>query len=256
MLKDLSNSPLALPRLRDLVTATAGTVQSTTYTGLLAKALSIAGQVTESETNVRDLLAKSTAQGDHNLASFFAGELADLLLKSGRLAEALAVLGHKVESTRSAELDRQALLADESRRLQVLNEMGNYAEVLSVAQNLRKEVRALLDAAGKQGAVVSWSVCEALLSVGCAAAIGLKRWKIALDFNAEVVRVRQRRGADEVEILRARFNDYSPLLRLGRRAEARVLLQTCRAAYEAAHEIVCLGQVFRVQFPLCMGKAK
>jgi hypothetical protein len=41
-----------------------------------------------------------------------------------------------------------------------------------------------------------------------------------------------------------RFNDYSPLLRLGRYGEARTLLHTCRAVFEAEHDIERLGRVF------------
>ena len=41
-----------------------------------------------------------------------------------------------------------------------------------------------------------------------------------------------------------RFNDYQPLLRLGRDREVRTLLHACRTRFEAEHAIEMLGKVF------------
>ena len=47
----------------------------------------------------------------------------------------------------------------------------------------------------------------------------------------------------ETEIARTRFNDYGPLLRLGRIDQARALLLDCRDVFEDAHDTAELGKV-------------
>ena len=51
------------------------------------------------------------------------------------------------------------------------------------------------------------------------------------------------RGAPQTEIARARFNDYGPLLRLGRLDQAIELLMDCRQVFEDADDIEMLGKV-------------
>ena len=60
-------------------------------------------------------------------------------------------------------------------------------------------------------AVNPWNVRETLLDTGRKAALS-RRWETALALNAEVVKVKQARGADALEVARTRFNDYGPLL--------------------------------------------
>lgn len=51
------------------------------------------------------------------------------------------------------------------------------------------------------------------------------------------------RGAPDTEIAQVQFNDYFPLLRLGRLDDAVALLITCREVFERAHDIQGLGSV-------------
>ena len=51
------------------------------------------------------------------------------------------------------------------------------------------------------------------------------------------------RGAPQTVIARARFNDYFPLLRLGRLGQAIELLMDCRQVFEDADDIQGLGAV-------------
>ena len=63
--------------------------------------------------------------------------------------------------------------------------------------------------------------------------------------NAEVVKATQARGADDLELARTRFNDYGPLLRLGRFDEARALLLELPGRLRGrASSIEMLGQVY------------
>jgi tetratricopeptide (TPR) repeat protein len=74
------------------------------------------------------------------------------------------------------------------------------------------------------------------------AARRLELWQQALDLNAENLDSLRRRGASDAEQAFAAFNDYFPLLRLGRPAEARDLLIRCRGVFEANNDIPMLGQ--------------
>jgi hypothetical protein len=87
-------------------------------------------------------------------------------------------------------------------------------------------------------------VRETLLNTGYLAALYSKRWDAALALNAERVQAKQARGADALEVARARFNDYGPLLRLRRYDDARGLLLGCRAVFEAERDILGLGKVY------------
>ena len=88
-----------------------------------------------------------------------------------------------------------------------------------------------------------YNVRETILDTGRYAALQLERWEDALAFNAEILESKEHRGASAFEIARNRFNDYGPLLRLGRIAEARSLLLDCREIYEREHNTQELGMV-------------
>jgi hypothetical protein len=198
---------------------------------------------------LRDLIDTSVAQGNYRQASVNAGRLLNLLRSSGRLEEALAVAEAMAGYTRQAGLGPWTQLGDEVYRLQVLAAMGRYAEVLDEVEGLRETMEALpMDSAPSRGVAEEtanpWNVREALLDTGRTAAMRSERWEQALALNAEIVEVQQARGADALELARARFNDYGPLLSLGRTAEARALLLGCRAVFEAARDIPGLGRVY------------
>jgi tetratricopeptide (TPR) repeat protein len=74
------------------------------------------------------------------------------------------------------------------------------------------------------------------------AARDLGDWRQALDLNAEIHASRRRRGASPAEQANTRFNDYYPLLRLGRVEQARDLLIDCRAVFETSNDIPRLGR--------------
>ena len=83
---------------------------------------------------------------------------------------------------------------------------------------------------------------ETILDIGRYAARQLGRWEDALTFNAELLKSKERRGASAFEIARNRFNNYAPLLRLGRLDEARSLLLDCREIDESENNTYELGK--------------
>jgi hypothetical protein len=52
------------------------------------------------------------------------------------------------------------------------------------------------------------------------------------------------RGAGELALAATRFNDYAPLLQLGRLSDCAQLLQGCRAVYEREQDLARLGKVY------------
>ncbi len=98
--------------------------------GKLANALLKAGRYAEAEQMLRDLIDQCVAQGNYRQASANAGDLLNLLMALGRFEEALPLAEQKADYTRRAGLGPWTQLGDETMRLQVLNALGRYQEVL------------------------------------------------------------------------------------------------------------------------------
>lgn len=86
-----------------------------------------------------------------------------------------------------------------------------------------------------------WNVRETVLNTGVRAAQDLRRWERALALNAENLTSLRARGASAHDQAIDAFNDYFPLLRLGRLAAARAVLLRCRDAFAAADDVLRLG---------------
>jgi len=245
--RDASPATLAfaLPLLRRIAEATAGTERELIDAGVLANALRQAGRLDEAEALLRDLIARAAAGGEYRVASGLAGNLLNLLRAGSRFEEALAVAAEMAGYTRRAGLGPWTQLADETYRLQVLAAMGKYDEVLDAVEALRPRFAALpLKGDGADAApetVNPWNVREALLDTGHTAALYSEQWERALALNAEIMQLLREIGADELKLAQKRCNDYGPLLRLKRFDAARALLLDCRAVDEAARDIAGLG---------------
>ena len=181
----------ALPLLRRIVEATAGTKGGLEDAGILARTLWQAGRAAEAEPMLRDVIARGAAQGNYRLASGAAGELCNLLRSSGRLEEALKVAEEKAAYTRQAGLGPWTQLADECQRLQVLADMGRYDEVLAAVEALRPKMDALPLESEAEEAVNPWNVRETLLDTGRTAAVRSERWETALALSAETLEAKQ-----------------------------------------------------------------
>jgi len=235
---------LAIPLLRRTSEATAGTDRGLEHAGVLAKTLSLAGRAAEAELELRRIIADAVSARKFRLASAVAGDLLNLLTAAGRLPEALGLAGDMAGYTREAGLGPWTRLLDETRRLQVLAAMGRYEEVLEQVETLRGRMDALPEPGQADEAIAPWDVRETLLDTGREAALGTERWDQALGLSAEVLKSLSGRGATDLELARTRFNDYGPLLRLGRLDDCRQLLQGCRAVFEREHDVANVGKVF------------
>jgi hypothetical protein len=193
------------------------------------------------EALLRGILDDAVARGDHEAVCRAAGELVDLCRESGRLAEALTLSGQLAGHTRQAGLGPWTQLGDEVQRLQVLITMGQARQVLADVRRLRDRMGTLPDISDEHETVSAREVREILLDTGRDAALQLGQWQDALDLNAPLTASKRGRRAPAADLARTRFNDYFPLLSLGRAEEALRLLLECRQAFHDTGDINGLG---------------
>ncbi|WP_086922024.1 NB-ARC domain-containing protein, partial [Variovorax sp. JS1663] len=234
----------ALPLLERIAQATAGSERELLDQGLLAKTLAKAGRQDEAERRMRDLIDRARALGQYRVASAAGSDLMILLRNAGRSGEALQVADAKAEDTRNAGFGPWTQLADESRRLQMLVALGRYDEVREAFERLRPQMAALPEVSEVDEAVDPWNVRETLLDTGRTAALHSKRYEDALMLSEEIMQSTRVRGAGALELAATHFNDYGPLLELGRLDDARTLLLHCRRVFEAERDPEGLGKVF------------
>jgi Tfp pilus assembly protein PilF len=196
------------------------------------------------EAQLREFLDYTSARGIDGGAAIAAVKLVNLCLASGRLAEALSLAGQVVDYERRAGAGPWTQLLAEAQRLQVLNAMGRASQVLTEVQRLRQRMDSLPatpdtnDTADRM-----WHAREALYDTGRDAAQSLGRWQDALDLNANVIASMRERHATAANIAHARYNDYGPLLKLGRANDALEMLLDCRKAFSNARDTAMLSAV-------------
>jgi hypothetical protein len=234
----------ALPLLERISEETTGTERELIDKAVLAGALRQAGRLSEAESLIRDVVRLASAGSDFRTASACAGELINLLLSTGRLEEALKVAEEKASYSRQAGLGPWTQLGDQRRRLQVLNAMGRHGQVLTEVRSLRMQMDALPLESESAESVDSWNVREGLLDTGRNAALRTGDWGTALDLNAGVVKSLLARGAGDLDLARSSFNDYFPMLELGRVDQARALLLSCRNVFQRERSIGTIGSVY------------
>jgi tetratricopeptide (TPR) repeat protein len=192
---------------------------------------------------LRELLATATTGQRWVAAGNLTGDLINHLQVRGRLGEALALADTLPGYTRRAGHGPWTQLLDQAVRLQILRAQGQHQQVLQQVLALWERMVELPDPPESTDTTVTpWNVREILLQTGVFAAGDLGDWQQALDLNAEIHTSKRRRGASPAEQARTRFDDYGPLLRLGRVEQARDLLIDCRAVFEASNHIPLLGR--------------
>jgi tetratricopeptide (TPR) repeat protein len=244
LLRDRSPGTVAaaLPHLRAIAAASTGTDRELIDQGGLARAVARIDPV-EGERRLRAVLDQAIDRKLYQVGSAVAGDLANLLSDRGRYPDALGVADRKAELTRLAGLGAWNQLSDAALRLQILALAGDPEPVFDEVQRLRERMHRLPDQPGDDEVIEPWNVREAILDIGRQAAGGLGRWQEALDLNAENLTSTRRRGAGPHELASTAFNDYGPLMELGRLPEADRLLQACQEQFELAGATGPLGKV-------------
>jgi tetratricopeptide (TPR) repeat protein len=235
----------ALPMARRIAQATAGIDREAKDMCLLGNILWRAGRDDEAEGLLRAAIDSAAGREDFATASSGSGDLANLLLSSGRAAPALDMVDRKADFTRRAGGGPWAQLADQTRRLQILNGLGRWDEVLQEVTQLRARVLTLPDPPGENdGSIIVWNVRESLLDTGRSAALALEQWQVCLDLIAEIIRSKEERGAPALERAKTRFNEHRPLLELQRYSEARSVLESCLTIYKRENAIPQLARAY------------
>lgn len=234
-----------LPPLR----AIAGAVPGPASLGLLARAL-MSVDPAQAEQMLRDGLARATARADWPNVAAFASMLVRLLREALRLREALDLAEKQAGYTRQAGFGPWTQLADQARSLEILVRMGEHQQVLAEVPALRAQMQDLPEQPGRNEAVDPWNVRESLLTTGRSAALVARDWQQCLDLNAAVLASMQARQAGAHEIARFQYNDYSPLLRLGRLGDAERLLAGCQQVFEEHGDLAQLGKVLSARADL------
>lgn len=204
----------------------------------------------EAETLLRHAYDQASTDGDHRLASTTAGELVTLLRDQGRLEEALTVVDQKIEHTSRAGFGSWTRVSDHGRQLQILHLLGEHEQVLTALSALRAQMAELSDQRTSNDRVNPWNAREGVLDIGRLSAVALQRWNEALVLNDEIVRTLTRRGANPDEIARARFNDYVPLLQLGRITDAEHLMRDCHDLFDTVRDIAQLTAFYAARCDL------
>ena len=232
----------AMPLLRRMAGTRSGTLTGLTRATALARALSVRDNVAERESPPLALIARSVERGEHRAVSSLLGRLSTQLLDSDPLA-ALAVAEQMARYTQRVRLGPWRQIEDSLYRLRALNALGRYEEVLQEVAALRERMETLPPAGNAEETVERWQAREAILEAGRQAAVLDEAWQTALELNAAIVHARDAGGDAPVKLARGRFDDYGPLLRLGRYDEARNLLEFCRATFATANDAALVGMV-------------
>jgi tetratricopeptide (TPR) repeat protein len=265
---DQSPSTVAavLPLIRRVVDETAGT--DGIYKYLLARALRLAGSTKEAENGLKEILNEADRRHDFKLASSVCLELASLFKDTGRPDEALQAAEQRAAYAQRSSL-AWSLLSAEVQKLQALNSVGKYEEVLEQANALQGKVEEAPDP-DESEMTLAWNVRELLFDTASAAAMHVgdkiafendqgairgvmsdaqrerahRAWTQAMSYNVENLRSKIERSASALERAMVRFNDVGPLLRMLRLDKARRELIACRAIFEHEGAVSELGLVF------------
>ncbi len=194
------------------------------------------------EAVMRDTLATAIAAGNYGDASRMAEQLMYLCRDSGRPSEALGLAERAIDYTRQAGYGPWTQLASEVHRLQVQVVMGPASHVLAEVNRLGDYMVTLPATRGPDEVIDPANVRELLLDTGRDAAFQLERWADALNLSAAFAASLHERNAPAVSIAMSRFNDYGPLLRLGRADEALALVQDCLQNFQDVHDTLMIGR--------------
>jgi hypothetical protein len=234
-----ATSVAVIPWLRRIAEATGATKDLVVLGAALRKL-----DPGEAEPLLRHAYDQAAASGDHQLASTTTGELVSLLRDQGRLREALALADQKIHHTSQAGFGFWTQISDQGRRLQILTLLGHHEQVLLDLPALRSQMAELPDQRADNDRVNPGNVQESVLDIGRLSALALQRWDEALTLNDEIASTQRRRGASPHQIARTRFNNYGPLLHLGRLADVDRLLRDCHEAFDTAGDTARLAMVY------------
>ncbi|WP_037684996.1 tetratricopeptide repeat protein [Streptomyces durhamensis] len=190
---------------------------------------------------LRTSLESAVEAGDHQAAALAGGHLANVLILMGRAEEALHVAELAEEHARRAGPDPWRRLTAQLQVVQALVAAGRYEDALPRVRRLARRLGKLGE--DESGEHDRWHVLEVLLNAGLRAAMKLRRWEEALEFGDGIIVSMARRGAPELEIAQAEYNNAFLLREFGQSTRAREVLRRCQAVFERERALARLAGV-------------
>lgn len=215
-------------------------------TALLAQAMGSTDHG-EAERLLRELTLSAAASGDYLGAAAGALMLVNLLRDSGRLPEALKMISQVEEYQRLGESGPWTRLGARAQRLQILAHMGKYRQALTESAVLLEQMAGLPLVRTDDERVHPPLVRELVLNTRYLAALGVGDWQQALDLGSEIQADLRQRDESADRLAEVRFNDVTPLLALGRSAEADRVLAECQEVFERQSNIRRLAALFAMR---------
>ena len=199
---------------------------------------------------LQEILDAAVAARESDVAAAAISHLVKAHQFAGRFEEAQAVLAAYSDHRVPDGVGPWTRVQDHIAQVQLMIAQGQAQQGLDLVRQLQAQMAALPDETAAVESIEPWSVRENIGSLGAIAATKLGEWQLAMEFTAGILQSHRQRGASSVQLARIAFNDYFALLNLGRTAEARELLQWCRAEFEDAKETSALGKVLGAQAEL------
>jgi len=200
----------------------------------LADALRRSGQPDQALTLYQQAAAAAEASEHWADVGWICGNWANALGDVGQLAAAKAMRQRSAGAKQQAGSPPVQVIGSELEALRIDVLQGAAAQVLpEIGQRLetvrqwwqRQQSGERLPAA--PNAVVLGRVLVSGLNIACMANLQLQQWQTCLDLLQEQEQVEQSLGEIPHQLAMTRFNQYRPLLQLGRVVAAQLLLEDC-----------------------------
>jgi tetratricopeptide (TPR) repeat protein len=211
----------------------------------LAVALDNAGQPDQALALLEQALSEAEAAGSWDDVAVIASHWSNALSALDRLDAAKAARLRSAEAHRKHGSPRANLLGSELEALRIDVMQGVAKTALSEIEARLDEARALW-----QRHLAGESVPEAPdfeflgrmliggLDTARQANAALERWDACLALLAELEQIHRARGEGEHMLARTRFNQYGPLLRLGRLDEAQRVVEFCVDVFRDSNDLI------------------
>lgn len=162
---------------------------------------------------------------------------AGALGNAGQLNRARETSLRSAEARRRAGCPRVYVVTSEQEALRVDVLQGRAQEALPAIEEKLAEVRGWWARREKADTEDLARTLVSALDIAQQANLRLGRWQACLDILGEIEEVKRGLGASEHELARVRFNICGPLLRLGKLAEAKAVLEGCLDIFRRAEDV-------------------